>query len=92
MIKLELTQEEYLNLMLKYEIGKLVQVDVVEEDTESIVEGLKLDDKLLKAGFDGGSEAVIKDEDDYSLVSEVENSVDSMYDCLLYTSPSPRDA
>ena len=68
MIKLELTESEFESLMLKYELGKLIEGDIVEEDGESILASSDLQQKLYKSGFEGGSNIPIKNNERFKFV------------------------
>ena len=83
MIKLELTESEYKNLLLKYELGKLVESNIIEAEVAEIHANSELDQKICKSGVDGGSEVVIAKTNKYEVSESLESEVDHIYDSFV---------
>ena len=80
MIKLELTKSQFKNLVLNFELGRLIYGDVVEEDREAALDNANLRKELYKAGVEGGSGITKKDGDKNDLTPEIEDEIDGIYE------------
>ena len=78
MINLSLTKEQFKELLLNYELGKLLKGDVVEDDSDTILKNKKLEQLLYKSGVDAD---IASDTDGkFQLSEKFENEVDSIYE------------
>lgn len=83
MVKLELTESEYESLLLKYELGKLMEGEIVEEDVDSMLASSDLHQKLYKSAYEGGSKVSIKNENSFKISASLEDEVDDVYGAFI---------